>query len=336
MQIHHFVGIDISKNTLDVTMVNNGKIICYRQMANTAKEINTVILQMMEEHVASIEETLFCMEHTGMYSMILLRWLNSKGAKIWLESSQQIKWSSGRARGKNDKVDSERIALYAFKNHKNMILWKAPKPILDRIAALLHQRSRLLKAKKQLSGTFKEQKRFYEKGILKSIEKFATEPVKVLHAQIFAIEKEINNILKEDEKISHLYKIITSIDGVGPLTAAYVLVTTNEFLTISDPKKYSCYCGVVPFDHTSGTSVRKRSRVSHRANKTIKTLLHLAALSAIQLEGDIKDYYIRKVEEGKNKMSVLNAVRNKLVLRIFACVKQDRIFEKNYIYKKVA
>ena len=69
------------------------------------------------------------------------------------------------------------------------------------------------------------------------------------------------------------------------------------------------------------------------ANKNIKTLLHMAALSSVRMQGDIQDYYKRKVSEGKNKMSVLNAIRNKLVLRIFACVNQNREYEKIYCYK---
>ena len=66
------------------------------------------------------------------------------------------------------------------------------------------------------------------------------------------------------------------------------------------------------------------------ANKKVKTILHMAAISAIQVKGDLMDYYNRKIKEGKHKMSVINAVRNKIIQRVFACVKQDRLFEKNY------
>ena len=88
----------------------------------------------------------------------------------------------------------------------------------------------------------------------------------------------------------------------------------------------------MPFEHSSGTSVRGKARVSHMANKKVKTTLHMAALSAIKMEGDIRDYYLRKVEEGKHKMSVINAVRNKIVKRVFACVRENRMFEKKYNY----
>ncbi len=74
-----------------------------------------------------------------------------------------------------------------------------------------------------------------------------------------------------------------------------------------------------------------KTMVSNMANKKVKMLLHLSALVAIRYNQEIKDYYRRKVTEGKkNKMSVINADRNKLILRIFAGVNRDREYEKNY------
>ena len=67
----------------------------------------------------------------------------------------------------------------------------------------------------------------------------------------------------------------------------------------------------------------------------MKRLLHLAALSAIKVKGEFKQYYERKKAEGKHVMSVLNAIRNKLVLRIFACVKNKRFYQKDYQYNLV-
>ncbi|MEM6845936.1 MAG: IS110 family transposase, partial [Bacteroidota bacterium] len=68
------------------------------------------------------------------------------------------------------------------------------------------------------------------------------------------------------------------------------------------------------------------------ANKDVKKLLHMAALSAINNCEELRSYYQRKVAEGKNKMSLINAVRNKLILRIFAVVRSNRKYEKNYNY----
>lgn len=124
---------------------------------------------------------------------------------------------------------------------------------------------------------------------------------------------------------------MTSISGIGPVTASHVLVLTNEFKDFNSAKKFACYAGVVPFDHSSGKSIKGKARVSHLAHKGIKYLLHMAALSVIRLGGELSDYFIRKAATGKNKMLILNAIRNKLIHRIFAVVKNGIPYQQNYI-----
>ena len=89
---------------------------------------------------------------------------------------------------------------------------------------------------------------------------------------------------------------------------------------------------MVPFEHSSGKSVRGKSRVSHFAHKDLKTLLHMCAVGCISRKGELRDYYERKLAQGKNKMSVLNAIRNKIVHRIFAVVRDNTMYQKNYQY----
>ena len=108
-----------------------------------------------------------------------------------------------------------------------------------------------------------------------------------------------------------------------------MLVKTNGYKGICNPKKFACYAGVAPFSQSSGTSINKKARVSHLADKTMKRLLHMAAMRAIQLENDLKKYYIRKVNQGKNKMLVLNAIRNKIIHRIFAMIKSEKLYDFN-------
>lgn len=123
---------------------------------------------------------------------------------------------------------------------------------------------------------------------------------------------------------------MTSVHGIGPVVASQILITTNEFKDISDGKKYACYCGVVPFEHSSGSSIRGRERVSQFANKKVKKLLHLAAVSIIRHQGEIKDYWDRKIKEGKHKMVILNAIRNKLIQRVFAVVRRGSKYDRIY------
>lgn len=335
MQIKHFIGIDVSKDTLDLSVVVDGKSRQHYCIKNRTVEIRSTINEIMKSLGATVDDTIFCMEHTGMYNLPLVKWLQSQEGKMWLESGVHIRKTLGLVRGKNDKVDSLRIAMYAYINRHQIRLWKAPRKLIEKIAALLSQRSRLNKAKKQLNTANQEQRLFLDKDIMRSLNKYTQKTVVVINKQIEAIENEILGFLKEDEKLNRMYQIITSVHGVGFVTASYILVTTNEFININNPKKYACYSGVVPFEHSSGSSVRGKTRVSQMANKNIKTLLHLAALSTIRKQGDLQEYYNRRVAEGKNKMSVLNAIRNKLILRVFACVNQNREYEKNYCNKFV-
>jgi transposase len=128
-------------------------------------------------------------------------------------------------------------------------------------------------------------------------------------------------LVKQDDEISKNIELITSIPGIGTQTAINMVIATNNFKAFSSAKHLACYAGVVPFQNQSGTII-KRERVSKMANKKLKKLLHMAAMAAIQFDKEIKAYYKRKVEEGKNKMSVLNAIRNKLVHRIMAVLQR--------------
>ena len=335
MQIKHFVGIDVSRDTLDLSVVVDGISLQHYCITNRSIEIGSTINKIMKSLGATVDDTIFCMEHTGIYNLPIVKWLQNHQGKIWMESGVHIRKTLGLVRGKNDKVDSIRIAMYAYINRHQIKLWKAPRKLIERIAALLSQRLRLNKAKKQLNTANREQRLFMDKDIMRSLNRYTQKTVVVINKQIEAIENEILGLIKEDEKLNRMYQIITSVYGVGFVTATYILVTTNEFININNPKKYACYSGVVPFEHSSGSSVRGRTRVSQMANKNIKTLLHLAALSTIRKQGELQEYYNRKVAEGKNKMSVLNAIRNKLILRVFACVNQNRKYEKIYCYKFV-
>jgi len=121
-----------------------------------------------------------------------------------------------------------------------------------------------------------------------------------------------------------------SVPGIGKITAFALLYYTNEFSLFHSGKKLACYCGVAPFARESGTSVKGKSRVSNFANKALKKLLHLAAMAAISSNAELKAYYERKVAEGKNKMLVLNAIRNKILHRLIAVIRRNTPFTNDY------
>lgn len=270
------------------------------------------------------------MEHTGIYSNHLLACLHKMKANICLEAATQIKNSLGNIRGKNDKIDAIRIAEYAYKNREELCLWEPKREVVLKLAQLSATRSRLIQAKKILSTAIGENNAFMDKKTARENEKLCSKTLHAIEADLLKTEQAIDHLVDQDPELKRLFGLITSVSGIGKVTAAQLVITTNEFKDIHDAKKFACYAGVAPFTKESGM-FKGKARVSHMANKKVKMLLHMAALVAIQYNPELRAYYERKVkEEKKNKMCVINAVRNKLILRIFACIKQNRKYEKNY------
>src|SRR5690606_37938065 len=156
--------------------------------------------------------------------------------------------------------------------------------------------SQRIKIRKQVVAA-KEQYQYINDDDLAVLD---SELIDQIEDQIKAIEKKIYALIVSDSRLNEAYQLITSVPGVGKILACNLLVRTGESASISSPRKLACYAGVAPFSHQSGTSIRGRNRVSHYADKDLKKLLHLASMSVIRLSGDMRDYYQRKVAEGKN------------------------------------
>lgn len=326
-----FMGIDVSKEKLDITLLEGCEKRHYSMIENSVVGIKLFIKELKSIVGFSMKNCLVCMEHTGIYNSHLLTVSDAQQWSLCLESAVQIKQSGGLQRGKNDIVDSYRIALYAYKNQLFLKLWQAPREIILKLKKLSGIRDRLINAKKQLERTIKEDKAFQNKTISKLLESCCKKSVEAIANDIVRTEDEIQSVIESDPELTRLFNIIESVPGIGRVSATEIVVTTNEFKSINDARKYACYAGVAPFEYTSGSSIRGKTRTSKKANLQVKSRLHMASLVAAVHCEELKSYYQRKVAEGKNKMSVLNAVKNKLVHRIFACVNDNRLYEKKYL-----
>lgn len=333
MKFKVFIGVDVSKNWLDFAVMSSGKIVLVQRHDNNAKGIADFVRSLKKLLKGSgTQDWLFCMEHTGIYCNPLLRSLAQSDIALWLESAAEIKAFHGLARGKNDALDACRIAEYACMKCGKAKIWRAPREQVLQLRSLLKIRSRLLSSQKALQTPCKEDLAFGDKAIAKAHAALVKPAIDKLKSQIKETEEAIGVLLRSDRDLHRLFSLVKSVMGVGEIVAANILVVTNEFKSIDDPKKLACHSGVAPFAYDSGKSVRGRAKVSHRADKNMKSLLHLSAMSAIAAKGELKEYYLRKVGQGKNKMSVINAVRNKIIHRVFACVRDGRKYEKIYAH----
>lgn len=323
---NYFFGADISKKTVDITSITNEEM-SHRQFTNDTEGMQ-LLLQWLEELNISFEQTLFCMEATGLYCFPLTQFLTSNEIDIWIEHAIQIKKASALSRGKNDKVDSKRIAVYATKNLDRLRLWNPMPATLQKIKHLASLRERLVETKKKLITPIKEFEDIGNNEMAKLLNKTIKNSLTAIDKDLKNTEAKIIEIINEDDNLKQLYKLITSVVGIGFVTAVNLLVYTNGFTVLKDARKLACYCGVAPFEYSSGSSIRGRTQVHFMANKKLKCNLHMASLSAVKLDADLKAYYERKLAEGKSKLSVLNAVKNKLLARVIAVVNKQELYVK--------
>jgi transposase len=325
-----FIGIDVSKNKLDYAVMEGNKLLFHQVGKNDAADIDRFLSRLKTLTGFTIKKAVFCMEHTGYYCNHLIEFLSSVEANIVMDNPLHIKRSLGLVRGKTDKSDSVRIALYAHKNRDELKLWTPRRAIISELKNLVTVRSRLLSVSLLLNNPLKDELKFIKKDYHQQNKKSCNQSITGIKADLKEINLTIKSAIDSDPHIKKLETVMTSVPGVGTLTALRIIIATNEFREINNPKKFACYVGVVPFKNESG-SITRKARLSHFANKEIKSLLHLSAVTALRCDDEIKAYYERKTKsEGKPKLAVINAIRNKIVLRVFACVNQDRYFVKNY------
>lgn len=329
-----FLGIDVSKPFFDVALlivINHLKQeILTAQFDNTINGMKAFGKWLKKYQVPYNEDTLLVIENTGIYHRLIWSFCSNKNLPIYIGNAAHIKWSFGIARGKNDKIDSIRLCQYACKESDSLKATSALNPALMQLKDLMSARTRLLNQINSNKVYLKELKNVSDEAIQKILEKAHKEAIEGLAKSIKNIEAQIKKVIAENEVFKTNYELLITVPGIGHLTAVYLIGCTNNFASKRSGKQLACYAGVVPFGHTSGISVKGRNRVHPMANKDLKKRLHLCALSAIQHYPEFKNYYDRKKKEGKHAMSILNAIRNKIVLRAAAVVNNQKPYVNNY------
>lgn len=319
MKIRETVGIDISKSTLDACVHSNQ---VFAKFENSSKGFKQLLKWGSEHSSRDLSETLFVFEHTGRYSHNIARFFSHQEVKFIIVPGLEIKRSLGITRGKDDKVDAARIALYAYRLRDELKPTKLPEKQLTKLKRLLTLRDRMVRQRAGYKASLGEDKRIFSEKEDRRFFEYQENIIEALSKQISQIEKEMMEIIKGNKKLKKIYKLLISIKGIGPQTALYTIVYTAGFTKFKTWRKFASYCGVAPFPHRSGTSVKGRNKVSNLAHKKIKSLLTMCAGTAIQHNPEMKAYYQRRLKEGKTEMSTQNNIRNKLLARMFAVVKR--------------
>lgn len=319
------LGVDVSRNTLDVYCWERKEHICIKNGTAGFKALE----KWCHSNAIALLQSLVVLEFTGGYEYKLLQFCEAKSISFARLPGLAIKRSMGIVRGKNDKVDAMRIAQYAEEKHDSI---EASKPLNEKIRALkelLRFRKRIVRERAGYEATIKEHKHMFPDLKNDIIIQESNRKIKAGKAAEARIEERITKLIESDKALKLNYELVTSVKGIGKVNGWMTIAYTENFTSFPDARSYAVYVGVVPFDHSSGTSIKGRKRVSHIANKELKSELSQAARSAMTRDKEIKEYAERKL---KNKPwgLVANNVKFKLILRMFAVVKRGTEYVDKY------
>ena len=326
MKVLQIIGADLSKKTIDFATANASHI----KVSNDPAGYQQFMGWLKKQKINS-RQMMIVMEHSGLYSYRLEQFLRKHHLSFTKVSAYAIKRSMGIVRGKNDKVDAIRIALYGVEKRDRLVAEGPADHVLDRLKMLYSTRDRLVRNRSGMLGAVKELKACC--GLRKDDLILTTQlqVIKTLGLQIARLEGEITKVIESEKTLKQNAELLQSITAVGKVVAVATIIKTHNFTKFSDSRKFACHSGTAPFENTSGSSIRGRTKVSKLADQDMKRLLDLSAKSAIQYDKELKQYYQRRIAEGKSKMSTINIVRNKILHRMFAVIKRQTPFIKDYL-----
>jgi transposase len=335
-----FIGIDISKDSLDVCIFekDSAKLISEFCVKNSESGIAGMLKKIVRQKI-DLKDSWFCFEHTGVYGLLLAYCLDQNDVCYSVVPALEIMKSMGITRGKNDKVDARRIAEYACMRSNKLKPSKFPSETLLRLKQLLTYRNQQVKIGVQLKNSLASHKIVIEPLRNNLIIDDIKAQISTNKKKIKVVEKEILTTIKSDQSVYKNYCLATSIIGIGPIITFYAIAYTSNFTSFDDARKFNCYVGIAPFGKKSGTSIDVKPKVSHLANRKIKALLYNGANSAAQYDIEIRSYYNRKISEGKDHQQIMNAIACKLVARLFAVIKRQTpyvsLFSHNFSQKNL-
>ena len=324
-----YIGIDISKLKLDINLLNSKNHNSeHFVIDNQPKAIKSFIKLLIKRKI-DIADVLFCCENTGVYTNHLINTLLQLEYDLWVVPAIEIKRSKGISRGKNDQTDAKDISFYSFRNLDKIKLFTLEENDLQKLKLLHAEREKTLKALLLLEAT-NENKNFISKDILSEVLTINKVLINDIKKAIKKIENRIKEIIRVNNELNKQAELIKSVPGIGEQTCLYFIIATKGFTAFKNWRKFACYSGVMPFQYSSGSSIKGKAKVNHLADKKMKSLLQMCALTAVKYDCQIKEYYYKKKLEGKNPMLILNNIRCKLISRVFAVIERQTPYINTY------
>ena len=326
-QFKYFVGVDIASSTFTASVGTMPWQVLLKpeEFENTEDGFQTWLAWLIQHQVAP-EDTIVCMEATGVYGEGLAYFAVAKGYAVAVQPPLEVKRAFKPNLRKSDAVDSLQIAEYAGRFADKLSFWQPRSEVLEQIKVLLATREQFVAQNTAHKNGLKAIQRkpvktpFAEQAHLQMIQFFKK--------QILAIDTEIRRLMENDPTFKQMLFLLLSVPGVGLLLAAHMILLTQVSL---DYKQLNSFLGFAPNEYSSGSSVYGHPTSRHFGPAAIRKLLYLAACSVIAHRAQFRIYFSRMTKAGKPSRLILNNIENKLVKIICAVLRTNLPYDPNYL-----
>lgn len=292
------IGIDVSKLKLDVNLLNSQTLESEHFVLENNEKFLKLFIKALVKRKIDLAQVLFCCENTGIYTNHLINVSTDLKLDLWVVPAIEIKRAKGISRGKNDKSDAKDISYYSLRNIDKLALYSMADLDVQKLKLLYTEREKALKSL-MIMQTSKENADFVSTEVFKEISKINKGLVAAIRKSIKAIEDKMRQIIQSNTELHQQTALLKSVPGIGEQTSLYLIIATKAFKAFPTWRKFACYSGVAPFEYSSGSSIRGRTKVNHLADKKIKSLLQMCAMTAMKYDAQLKQYYQKRKQKVK-------------------------------------
>jgi len=319
-----FLGIDVSKNTLDVALLGESAKPRHKVFANDVVG-HAELLRWLEQQ--SVDAVHACLEATGTWADAVSAALHQAGHKVSLVNPAQIHafGRSGLKRTKTDKADAVLIARFCQMHQPPA--WTPLSPSVQQLQGLVRRLEHLEEM------CLMEENRLASGRICARVQDDLEEHVADLKERIEKTRRQIKDHIDQNPDLKSQSQLLESIPGIGATTAALLLAELGDISHFSNARQVAAFAGLVPRIRESGTSVRGRSRLSKVGSSRLRKSLYFPAITALRFNPLIKAFGLRLSVQGKSKMLIIGAAMRKLLHLAYGVLKSKQPFDPAFCHQ---
>ena len=336
--VKQVAGIDVAQKELVVTLGRmlddfSIELFSYKVFKNNDSGVKLLVdwVNKLTDYEVPVR---YVMEATGVYHQKLAYYLVDNGCEISIVLPNKISNYIRTLELKTitDKSCSQAIAQFGLE--RKLDKWAKPKSIYKELQQLTRERDQIVQERSVIKNQIHAEKTESEPN-QKSLERMQAR-IRFLNSQEKEIKADITDIVSKDSDLKQVINNITTIPGVGELTAVIVLAETNGFELIRNKSQLASYAGLDVKEKQSGTSVKGKPRISKKGNRNLRKSMHLPSLTAVKWDENFKNIYARLISKNGIKMKALVAVQRKILELIYILFKNETVYDKEYITKNSA